>query len=522
MGRRKSISDHEISLIKAMIRREIKNAKIQFYFNRPDRPVNNGRISQIKSGVYSNSREVEPSSDAELDAFMADFEGKSSLFSASVPRSTLAFDAHDPTSSSLLRSFFTRNSSGQLVCLCGESDQHECKESFGFKYSDKWLKAIAGLANNKGGYIFFGVKEEINSENGGKSYHAIGLKSAEFFNADPSQFAQQIGGTFDPTPSYGTATLEIEALRIGVVYVYPHQSKPVVASRQSGTIRESDIYFRYFGETRTIKSSDLRAILDEREVESRRKIIPMLDKVLSLGAENTAIADLRSGTLDTGATQIEISPDLVEKIKFIKEGSFEEKLGAPALRIVGEATITNNSLEGKQKGFINPNGIISDFINQIKPHFAKDYIKTIVENCNGAWMPIFYFARQAGLNNQELVDLIRQADASNKRKALYIGRVRGDDAAYYNAIGAANDYLCKLETGYIPEHHNTSEAITAARAIKGLSEIGMIPKDALFRLLGEVYKTLGPDMGSGRSELRRAVARVDEILFKFEARDLQQ
>ena len=43
-----SISDQEISLIKAMLARGMKNKDIQFFFNRPDRAVNSGRISTIR------------------------------------------------------------------------------------------------------------------------------------------------------------------------------------------------------------------------------------------------------------------------------------------------------------------------------------------------------------------------------------------------------------------------------------------------------------------------------------------
>ncbi|HEY3776892.1 MAG TPA: hypothetical protein VGL35_02415 [Rhizomicrobium sp.] len=38
------ITSDEIALIKAMLVRKMKNKDIQFFFNRPDRPVNSGRI----------------------------------------------------------------------------------------------------------------------------------------------------------------------------------------------------------------------------------------------------------------------------------------------------------------------------------------------------------------------------------------------------------------------------------------------------------------------------------------------
>lgn len=40
---RRTITEMEIALIKAMISRGMKNKDIQFFFNRPERPVNTGR-----------------------------------------------------------------------------------------------------------------------------------------------------------------------------------------------------------------------------------------------------------------------------------------------------------------------------------------------------------------------------------------------------------------------------------------------------------------------------------------------
>jgi len=73
MGRR-TITEKEISLIKAMHTRGMANKDIQFFFNRRDRPVNTGRISTIKSGLYSDSAEIPPASEAELDGFISAFE----------------------------------------------------------------------------------------------------------------------------------------------------------------------------------------------------------------------------------------------------------------------------------------------------------------------------------------------------------------------------------------------------------------------------------------------------------------
>ncbi len=68
----RTITDQEIALIKAMIARGIKNTDIQFFFNRPGRPVNSGRISNIADGSYSDSALIPAATDDELNTFLAE------------------------------------------------------------------------------------------------------------------------------------------------------------------------------------------------------------------------------------------------------------------------------------------------------------------------------------------------------------------------------------------------------------------------------------------------------------------
>ena len=74
---RRTITEKEIALIKAMLSRGMKNRSIQFFFNRPDRPVNSGRISTIRSGSYSNSAEIAAATDEDLDLFIESVEAVS-------------------------------------------------------------------------------------------------------------------------------------------------------------------------------------------------------------------------------------------------------------------------------------------------------------------------------------------------------------------------------------------------------------------------------------------------------------
>ena len=66
------LNDAEVALIKAMLRRKMPNNKIQFYFNHPNRPVNSGRITEIKKGY--RWLEIDPATNEQLDEFLTQFQ----------------------------------------------------------------------------------------------------------------------------------------------------------------------------------------------------------------------------------------------------------------------------------------------------------------------------------------------------------------------------------------------------------------------------------------------------------------
>jgi hypothetical protein len=68
----RTITDHEIALMKAMLARRMKTTDIQFFFNRPGRPVNSARISNIADGSYSDSASITAATDDELDSFLSE------------------------------------------------------------------------------------------------------------------------------------------------------------------------------------------------------------------------------------------------------------------------------------------------------------------------------------------------------------------------------------------------------------------------------------------------------------------
>lgn len=207
-----------------MLARGMKNKDIQFLFNRPDRAVNSGRISGIRDGKYGPSAKIKPAPDDAVDTFIKAHSSPTDIGAVAVPAANAASPA-DPLDHGTIKSLFSKKAAGSWALSAGETDTHECKSSFGLKHPQAWLRAIAALSNNCGGYVFFGVNDSLE---------VIGMKSDEFDKVDPATLSRRVRSVFDPTPRFKTTVIELDGHRVGVIHVERHQSRPVIAVKRMG------------------------------------------------------------------------------------------------------------------------------------------------------------------------------------------------------------------------------------------------------------------------------------------------
>lgn len=65
----------------------------------------------------------------------------------------------------------------------------------------------------------------------------------------------------------------------------------------------------------------------------------LMQKIGRTGPSNAAILDTENGLISKGSARIlVVDQQLVSKLKFIKEGQFSEKDGAPTLKLVGDVS----------------------------------------------------------------------------------------------------------------------------------------------------------------------------------------
>lgn len=502
----RSITDEEIGLIKAMLKRGMANKDIQFYFNRQDRACNSGRITGIRNKSYGP--EVPCASEEALNRFLAVFSAPG-VVAPVIQVDAIAAEPRDPLDPMHLRSLFAQGADGESCCAVGETDEHECKQSFNLRRFSPALKTIAGFANNRGGYLFFGVKDKPDG------FSVCGLADDRFTETDQNKFSQTIRSTLEPTPRFRIASLDLDGRTVGVIHVEPHPAKPVIASKTEGEVAEGAIYYRYPGETKPICYPDLRAILDERDRHSRAAIMPMVQRLLELGPENALVANLADGKLEGGERPILIDQQLVDRIRFIREGQFDEREGAETLRLIGDVGSVDLSGVTHTKTVrteVTEGAIIRNFVGRVPVEEPLAYVRQASHE-NSYLLPIFYYLHLAGETRAGAIASLRaHKDAKPKTRDEIIRRLQGRRTLFEPARGKRLFALNDIRFGFLKGVTTSAEAVRVLTALTGLTE----DDRTTFELANELLRQ-ALDLWSGDrdylSHLRRAASRLDELIY---------
>lgn len=485
----RGLSDEEVGLARAMLARGMQNDQIHFYFNRADRLISSGRITQIKNGTYA--KDISAATEAELDSFLTKWGSEN----ASVSQKSLS----SPTDRDYIAALFEKRKNRWHV-KNGETDVVECK--LNYSVNGAIIKAIAGLANNKGGHILFGIKDE--------NCIVEGMSDDKFETLDPSILNNNLLGALDPVPSVKRVAVDFAGKKVGALYVEKHEECPVIAVKAIGNeIKEGGIYFRYVGETRLIKPGELRQIIKLRE---QRAVEDFSRRMSRVAAGSDATIDLDSGEVSGKAGRFVIGDDLLPHIQFIREGDFSEVKGAPVLRVVGEVQAIS-SKDQKQihiiRDNITPSSIVENFLLGNKVQEPLQYLHAQAHYPR-RWMPIWHYMRQLSKSIDEVVEDLRGIVASvpTSRDAI-VQRLRGTLTAKKLYAGTPARLLKTIQSGTITPPKNVEEFNAFACAIHGLpdnfiriSEFRPILVDCLKRDKEEKY----------RAAIYRAASRIDEIL----------
>lgn len=193
----------------------------------------------------------------------------------------------------------------------------------------EYCRSLVGMANNKGGQIIFGIQD--------KPRIPIGMTNDKFITCDPSKINQTLMEYFSHEIEWEMDVLEFEDKKFGRIRVNEAFSKPIICRKNGDKVlREASIYYRYRGETKEIQYTELAQILQHEKDKEKKLWMQHIEKIGTVGPQNIHLVDTYKGELHTDKGKILLDKELLNKIKFIKEGQFVEKGGSPTLRIVGE------------------------------------------------------------------------------------------------------------------------------------------------------------------------------------------
>lgn len=216
-----------------------------------------------------------------------------------------------------------------------EGQELEFKEQFNFAGLADYFRDFAAFANNRGGYLIFGIKD--------KPRKLIGLseKSKEQFEKiDPEKITGFLLKIFSSDIRWEQGLIELKNMYFGVFRIYEAATKPVIARKDEGrdqVIKNGDIYYRYGGRTQKILSAELENIINRRIEINNQHWLDLMSKIGQVGPLNAAILDTEKGLIEKADSRIFVlDEDLVKKLKFIKEGQFTEKDGAQTLKLIGD------------------------------------------------------------------------------------------------------------------------------------------------------------------------------------------
>ena len=138
-----------------------------------------------------------------------------------------------------------------------ESQTLEFKESFNFAGLSEYFRDFAAFANNKGGWLIFGVKDRPKRE-------LIGLsdKSVEQFDKiDPEKISGFLLNLFSGDIVWEHDIVEINSMNFGVFFIAEAKVKPIICKKDEGEIRNGEIYFDMEDELRKFSMQNWKILL---------------------------------------------------------------------------------------------------------------------------------------------------------------------------------------------------------------------------------------------------------------------
>jgi hypothetical protein len=317
-----------------------------------------------------------------------------------------------------LSSIFSKD--GKYYTKLIENERIEFKKSLQLSsggISKSYIKTIAGFANNKGGYIIFGI-DPIENE-------ITGIKN-EYKDLDNRIISSTIKDWLDGGFDYSFFTTEINNLHIGYLFISKAKQKPILIKSNYEQNGEhgiaGEIYFRYPGMTTKISAIDLRHILQEEINIGVQKILSQMNQLIQIGPEHSAILNTQTGEINTSVdsnVNLVLSSEILNELNLIEEGKLVQKDGAPAYIIKGEifkGQVNTKYIEREIAKGIHEVDIFNCFFSLKCPN-PKEFIKEIIRS-NSHNYPIYFFIYKSNMSIDEAIEFISKIDEPDVKPSV--------------------------------------------------------------------------------------------------------
>ena len=212
-----------------------------------------------------------------------------------------------------------------------ESEELEFKEQFSLSALPDYYRSFAGFANNKGGYMIFGIEDEARDP--------IGLNEKsldQFKKIDPQRITQDLLEDFSAKIEWVQDEVLSNGKTFGVFKILESLRKPIIAKKNDGrkpSIKAGEIYYRYAGRTQRIQYAELEVIVQSRIEKIIEQWMDLMSKIAKVGPQNATILEISGDpSLDNDSLPIFTMDDVyLNKIKELnsRNTSDEENTNSP-------------------------------------------------------------------------------------------------------------------------------------------------------------------------------------------------
>lgn len=425
---------------------------------------------------------------------------------------------------------FRKNPKNENLIATHESVTIEYKRIFENKKLWKYAKTIAAFANNKGGFLIFGIKDRPHVLEGLTESNA-----GQFEALDPQYIAAMLEKHFEPEIQFDKESFIFEEKTYGVIQVYPARSKPVICrcrqlnENEEEELREGSIYYRYSGKSVDIKYTELQTIIEEEKRSIDRQWLGVLAQIASSGLDNISILSSDTKKLNTGNVNVLVDDAFLRSVSYVKEGSFVETGGDPALMVVGNIQSVSDAQkilipESRPKA-INEYDILLGFLARRNVELPYEYIEQICA-LPASTLPVYYYMSKAGMSVDDTVSRLRQLPRSTQSQKYLISRIEsgkstkgGQGQVGTKIYERRKRYLDSIYRKEAKAPDGVDNAKSYLEALQALDKSFIVAEreyvlDLLYSALSKYY--YDSEYKSVLSIFRKAVCWADEALYKPE------